>query len=71
MIVLPLGTDKLQMRRWWRKMGSSGMWEVCDGPDQMDFLFSAQAKLLVLVHQVQHLVLMPLVTGQSQLEART
>ncbi|TRZ19190.1 hypothetical protein HGM15179_007863 [Zosterops borbonicus] len=25
MIALPLGTDKLQMRRWWIKMGSSGM----------------------------------------------
>lgn len=39
-------------------------WEVFDGSDGMDLLSSAQAKLLVLVDQVQHLVLMPLAPGR-------
>lgn len=62
MIALPLGTDKLQMRRWWRKMASSGR-EVGGGSDPTCLPFSAQAKLLILVDQVQHLVLTPLALG--------
>lgn len=42
MIALPLGKDKLQMRRWWRKMASGGR-EVDDGSDTSSFFSTGKA----------------------------
>lgn len=63
MIALPLGTDKLQMRRWCRRMASRGR-EVGDGSALTHPPFPAQAKLLVLKGQVQYLVLAPFAPGE-------
>lgn len=62
MIALPLGTDELQMKRWCRRTASRGR-EVGDGSALTHPPFPAQAKLLIVMGQVQYLVLAPLAPG--------